>query len=693
MSKCGLACLLLVCAAFSGNGRADEGMWPLQLLPAALRQHYGTELTPEWLARVRDASVRLASCSGSFVSANGLLLTNQHCVRDCLAEHASSRSDLVTDGFLAPARNRELRCSSQLADVLLDTEDVTATVGAATRNLDARAANAARKKTLTRLEQACVEQSRITDAGVHIRCESVAFYAGAQYYIYRYRRYTDLRLVFAPELAIAGFGGDPDNFQYPRWDLDLAVLRAYDGGAPARTPAFLHLDFGGPKAGEAVFAVGNPGSTYRQLTVAQLLEMRDVELPNDILRDAELRGRLIEFGRVRAANRQIAQMPLLSLENVLKIRRRQLDALHEAEPLNQLRREESAARAHFEALPRGGQNADPWEQIARAQERRRLLSQPYSYIEGGGGFDSQLFSYARTLVRAAEERPKPNEERLREYTDSALPRIEQMLRADLPIYPNLEELTLSFALTRMREYLGPDYPLVHQLFAQNSPDNLAARVIGRSRLADPVIRMQLWTGGAAAVNASRDPMIELARSVDPAARALRKRYEDEVEAPVQMASAEIARARVAALAAGQSPDANFTLRLSTGSVQGWHEGEALVAPFTQLRGLFARANGYEPFELPKRWLEARAKLDPDTPLDMSTSNDIVGGDSGSPLLDAQANIVGVVFDGNIHSISGAYWYSPADNRAVAVDSAALLEALRVVYGAQALLSELGAPQG
>jgi peptidase S46-like protein len=691
MVKRSLACLLAVWAACGATSRADEGMWPLQRVPAEVRQRYAAELTPEWLARVREASVRLSTCSASIVSPEGLLLSNQHCVRECLAEYASRRSDLVSEGYLAPSRNRELPCSSQVADVLLDTQDVTGTVNTATRNLDARAANDARRKALTRLEEACVEQSKITDAGAHIRCESVALYAGAEYFIYRYRRYTDVRLVFAPELAIAGFGGDPDNFQYPRWDLDIALLRAYDDGAPAHTPGFLHLDFKGPRAGQKVFVVGNPGATYRQLTIAQLLEMRDVELPHAILRDSELRGRLIEFGRVRGANRQIAQMALLTLENVLKQRRRQLDALHEAEPLNRLRREESEARTHYAALPHTAAEPDPWEQIARAQDSRRRLFLPYSYIEGGGGFDSQLFSYARTLVRGAAERSKPNEERLREYTDAALSRIEQTLRADIPIYPNLEVVTLSFGLTRMREFLGPDYPLVHQLLARDSPDTLAARVIGKTRLGNPAIRMQLWQGGAAAVAASKDPMIELARSVDPSARALRKRLEDEVEAPVRMAAGQITRARFAAAGSTQSPDANFTLRLSTGSVQGWREAEMPVEPFTQLRGLFARANGYEPFELPKRWLDAGAKLDLDTPLNLSTSNDIVGGDSGSPLLDAQANIVGVVFDGNIHSIAGSYWYDASDNRAVAVDSAAVLEALRVVYGARTLLSELGAP--
>jgi hypothetical protein len=677
-----------------GVTRADEGMWPLQLLPTApLHQQYGVDLTPEWLARVRAASVRLANCSAAFVSADGLLLTNQHCVRNCLAERSSRHQDLIAEGYLAPTRERELPCSSQIADVLLDTEDVTATVTAATRNLEARAANAVRKKTLTRLEQACEEQSRITDPGTQIRCETVALYAGGQYYIYRYRRYSDLRMVFAPELAIAAFGGDPDNFQYPRWDLDVALLRAYDrSGAAAHTPGFLHLDFSGPKAGEPVFVVGNPGYTYRDLTVSQLLEMRDIELPHAILRDSELRGRLIEFGHIRPANERIAQMALVALENVLKIRRRELDALHETEQFNRLRREESDSRARFASLSRASHDAiDPWEQIARAQETRRLLALPYSYIEGGGGFDSLLFSYARTLVRVAEERPKPNEERLREYTDGALPRIEQTLRADVPVYTDLEQLTLSFALSRMREFLGPDYPLVHRLFAKDSPDTLAARVIGNTRLADPALRMQLWSGGAAAVNASKDPMIELARSIDPAARALRKRYEDEVEAPVQPAAEQIARARFAASGTTQYPDANFTLRLNAGTVQGWREAETPVPPFTEVRGMFTRATGFDPFALPRRWLDARQHLNPDTPLDISTSNDIVGGNSGSPLLNAAGNIVGVIFDGNIHSIAGVYWYNPAENRAVAVDTTAMLEALRVVYGARALLSELGAP--
>ncbi len=472
MLKPWVACVAVVTAMLgAGSARADEGMWPLQLLPTdAWRQQYGVELTPDWLARVRNASVRLANCSATFVSPDGLLLTNQHCLRNCLAEHSSRRQNLVTAGFLAPGRDRELRCSSQVADVLLDIEDVTAKITDATRNLDAAAANTARKKTLTRLEEACDERSRAADSSAPIHCEGVALYAGGQYYLYRYVRYVDLRLVFAPELAIAGFGGDPDNFQYPRWNLDVALLRAYDRtGMPAHPPGFLRLDFTGPKAGERVFVVGNPGSSYRNLTMAQLLEMRDVELPHAILRDAELRGRLIEFGRMRSADERIAAMALVALENVLKVRRLQLDALHDTTQMARLQREENEQRARFAAKSHIGQDADPWEQIARAQDSRRQLALPYTYIEGGGGFNSLLFYFARLLVRAADERVKPNDERLREYTNNALPRFEQTLRANDPVYADLEALTLSFSLSHMREYLGPDHPLVQRLLAGIHP--------------------------------------------------------------------------------------------------------------------------------------------------------------------------------------------------------------------------------
>ena len=693
--KIWLVCLLLTGVALgTATARAEEGMWPPQLLAGdAIQRQHSVDLSPEWLSRVREASARLTNCSATFVSPDGLLLTNEHCVRNCLAERSSRRHNLITEGYLAPSRDHEASCNSQVADILLDTEEVTETIEAATHNLDARAANAARKKALTRLEQACRERWRATEPNVQVRCEGVALYSGGQYYIYRYRRYVDLRIVFAPELAVAGFGGDPDNFQYPRWDLDVALLRAYDeNGVPARTPRFLHLDFKGPRVGEPVFVVGNPGSTFRNLTVSQLLEMRDVELPHAILRDSELRGRLLQFSGLKRANERVAQTPLLSLENSLKVRRLQLDALHDSQRFERLRREESELRARFASLVHTGRSMpDPWEEIARAQESKRQLYLPYLYIEGGAGFNSVLFSYARTLVRAADERVKPNDERLREFTNSSLPRLEQTLRADLPVYTDLEELTLSFSLARMREFLGPDNPVVRKLLASDSPESLAHKLVADSWLTKPSFRMQLWDADRNAVNVSRDPMVQLARSIDAQARVLRQRYEDEVEAPVQMAAEQIARIRFATSGTTAYPDANFTLRVNVGSVQGWRENDVAVAPFTHLSGLYERASDYEPFALPAQWRGARPKLNPDTPLNISTSNDIVGGNSGSPLLNAGGDIVGVIFDGNRHSVAGAFWYNPLDNRAVSVDTAALLEALRVVYGATALLTELGAP--
>jgi hypothetical protein len=439
-----------------------------------------------------------------------------------------------------------------------------------------------------------------------------------------------------------------------------------------------------------VFVSGHPGTTDRLLTVAQLESLRNVDLPRWLLRASELRGRFIQFGKTGAEAARIVDDPLNSLENSIKVRRGQLDALLDERLLQAKRAEEKALRDRVAADPQlAGQTGDPWADIARAQAHEHELYLPYTFLEPGAGFNSRLFVYARTLVRAAAERAKPNTQRLREYRDAALPRVQQRLLAPVPVYPELDKLTLSFGLERMREWLGPDAPIVRQLLVKDSPDTLAARVVDGSKLADLQLRKQLWDGGAAAVDASHDPMIELARAVDPQARAVRKRYEDEVEAPEQAASEKIARARYAIYGTSVAPDATFTLRLNFGTVQGWREGERDIDPFTHLRTLFERATGQEPFRVPDSWNAVREQLNMDTRFDLSTNNDIVGGNSGSPLIDRGGRIVGLMFDGNIHSIAGSYWYDPELNRAVAVDPAIMLEALRKVYKAQTLLTELG----
>jgi hypothetical protein len=673
----------------AGSAVADEGMWTFDNFPRDLvRQRYGVEIDAAWLDRVRRGTVRLSGCTASFVSPAGLILTNHHCVVGCLAQNSTRESSLIDSGFVASGREAELDCPTQIADVLERLENVTAKVQEALRGLEERDANERRRQTLTELEATCEETSRT--ASNPLKCEAVTLYGGGQYWLYQYRRYDDVRLVFAPENDIAAFGGDPDNFQFPRWCLDFSLLRAYENGQPAATPQHLSIDFDGPAAGEPVFVSGHPGSTDRLLTLAELKAQRNRLLPPTLLRGSELRGRYIEFAATGDQASRIVQDPLFNLENSLKVQRKQLDALLDDALITakqvaeaDLRQRVSANRALAADI------GDPWQRIESALDKEATRWLAYEYSEGNTGFNSRLARYARSLVRAAAERPKPNTERLREYTDGFLPRLEQQLAASVPIYPELERLTLTFSLERMREWLGPDAPIVRRLLTAETPEQLAARLVNGSQLADPAVRMRLWNGGQAAIDASTDPFIVLARSLDAEARELRKWHEDEVEAVIEAAHEDIARARFEIFGTSVYPDATFTLRLNFGSVQGWNENGAPVEPFTHTGRLFERATGEPPFRVPASWLQAKPTLNLATPFNLSTNSDIVGGNSGSPLIDAGGNIVGLLFDGNIHSISGAYWFDTEKNRAVAVHPAIIREALTKVYRVEPLLEELG----
>jgi hypothetical protein len=676
---------LLGFAILCSAAYADEGMWTFDGFPeGAVNTKYGAEVTQAWLDHVRLGTIRLTNCTASFISPNGMILTNHHCVESCLAELSSKDNNLLERGFQSNANVPERRCSTQLADVLVGMENVTDKISKSTRGLDDKLANEARKRMLTDLEQSCEVASNRSTSG-RLKCQAVTLYQGGEYFIYKYKRYDDVRLVFAPEGDIAAFGGDPDNFQFPRWSLDFSILRAYEHGKPAKTPNHFQIDFAGPVSGDLVFVAGHPGTTQRLATRAQLEFERDVSLPENLLRSAELRGRYIQFGRANPANRQLVEAPLNNLENGLKVRRKLLDALHDDALLARKSQDEEALRASG-----GTDGVDPWAQIASATQRERVLYLPYVFIENGQGFNSVLFRYARFLVRAADEREKPNPDRLHEYADGSLPRLEQQLYARIPIYSEAEALTLSFSLQRMREWLGPDHPLVKTLLANDSPDSLAARLVAETKLDDPLVRKQLWEGGKAAIDASRDPMITLARSLDAESRAIRKQFEDEVEAPISAASERIAIKRFKAYGTQVYPDANFTLRLNYGTVQGWVENGASIDPFTHLGRAFDRATGVTPFKIPDRWMNVKSRLDLETPFCISTNSDIVGGNSGSPLIDTQGRIVGLMFDGNIHSISGDYWFDMAKNRAVALHPAIIREALDKVYGAKDLLKEMGA---
>jgi hypothetical protein len=665
---------------------ADEGMWTFDNPPAAaIKSRYGVELTREWLDRVRGATLRLESgCTASFVSPTGLILTNHHCAEDCIAENSSAETDRLGKGFLARTAGEELRCQGEAASVLVRTEDVTDQVRGATEGLEPARAVEARRAALTRLEQACEEAAAKDRATGPLKCEAVTLYQGGQYWIYAYKRYNDVRLVFAPEKDIAAFGGDVDNFQFPRWSLDMAILRAYEDGKPARTPNRLRMDWKGAAAGEPVFVAGHPGTTQRLMTRAELDAQRDAFLPFWLLRFAELRGRLIQFGKGSEESERRATAYLNTLENSIKVRRKQLDALNE----DALFERKAAEEAALAAALADGPDADAFDRIEKAQRIYRDIVVRHTFLEGGAGFNSELFGHARTLVRAAAERAKPNAERLRPYTDARLPRIEQELRAATPYYADLDQVRLSFSLERMREWLGPDDPLVRQVFGRESPDTLAAKLIGGSKLADPAVRMALYEGGQPAVDASDDPMIRLAVAVDPDAAALRKRMEDEVEGPTRQAQEAIAAARFRTLGTGVYPDATFTLRLSYGAVEGWVEQGAAVAPFTTLERAFERATGRPPFRVPESWLDTAHDLAMETPFNFVATLDIVGGNSGSPIVNARGDVVGLAFDGNIHSVAGGYGYDARSNRAIGVDVRIMRLALERVYGAGSLLAEM-----
>jgi hypothetical protein len=508
-----------------------------------------------------------------------------------------------------------------------------------------------------------------------------------------------VRLVFAPEFQIAFFGGDPDNFNFPRYDLDVSFLRAYEDGKPAKPEHYFKWSAAGPKEGELTFVSGHPGGTERQLTVAQLEYQRDYALPERLIRLSQLRGELTAFGRTGAEEKRISTDELFGVENSYKALLGRMEALHDASLFNSKVAEENALKAQIQKDPELAPEKKKaamtaFEAIARATTQMKKERKPIAYIAMGSGFGGDLFGYARTLVRGADERAKPNEKRLPEFRESNMPRIQQHLASTAPVYDQKEILNLRFGLTRMREDLGSDDSFVKKVLGKESPEELATRLVKGSKLSDPAERKRLWDGGKKAIDASKDPMILLAKSIDPESRALRKHFEDDIEATLKKSSEELARARFAALGTKVYPDATFTLRLSYGAVKGWEHNGKQVKPITNFAGAFDRATGRAPFDLPESWTAMKSKLNLQTPFDFVTTNDIIGGNSGSPMVNKKAEIVGLIFDGNLESLGGDYGFDETVNRAVAVHSEALVYALDKIYGAARIVKELrGGPSG
>lgn len=608
-------------------------------------------------------------------------MTNHHCVVSCISAHSAAEHNFIADGFLAATREEELRCPNMSVQVLTGISDVTTRISSATADVAAESFAHARDAEIARIESECTAAPTL--------CEVVTLYDGGRYALYRYKSYHDVRLVFAPEHQMAAFGGDPDNFNFPRYCIDVSFMRLYERNAPAVTPNHLPMRFTPLAENEIVLIAGNPGHTSRQYTSAELAFERDLNLPWQITDLTELRTQIAAYAAQSPDQARIASGTLQSVENALKGLAGRRAALQDRQGFARI------TAAEQDLQTRVGRNlaaqrdvGDAWGEVARAQTAYRGIFHRYQYLEARAGELSLLFGWARDIVRGAEERNKPDAERIPRFGDAHLATVVAGLRAERPITPDFERLKLAFWLTKLRARLPANDPVAQRIFRGQSPNALAAQLV-QSRLADAAYRMELWQGGAAAVAASDDPLIQFVRAWDADARAIRGRYIAEVEGPVARGQERIAQARFRAFGVTRYPDATFSPRLSYGRVEGWSDPQTGQAPtFTNVAGLYARATGQSPYALTQRWIDARASLDPSTIFNVSTSTDVISGSSGSPLLDREGRVVGAVFDGNIHSLGGEYFYDGALNRSVTVSSTIIQAALANVYHADALLAEL-----
>jgi len=659
-------------------------MWTFDNPPTKLlQQQYGFTPTQQWLDHIRLSSVRLNDGgSGSFVSPNGLLLTNHHVARGQLQKASTAKRDYIRDGFYAATPEQELKSADLEVNVLQAMENVTARVQAATKGIsDEKKAYDARQSVI-----AAIESESLKKTG--LRSDVVPLYQGSEYWLYRYKKYTDVRLVFAPEQQIAFFGGDPDNFTYPRYDLDMAIFRVYDNGKPLNSTDYLKWSAKGAADGELIFISGHPGSTARQETMAQLVTERDFREPL-----------LLEYFKVRIAAMQAysaqgaeqarqASSLIFGLQNSQKAYQGRYEALQDKNVLAKKQKEEEEFRRLVAAKPElQSEYGGAWSTIDAAELKLRPMVKQQIFRR----MDSTLASIAQLIVQYVVEIKKPDGDRLATFHEAGLESLRYRLLSPAPVYPAMEEARITAALTEAEKQLGQNDEFVAAVLAGRTPQQAAHELISGSRLADPKERQALIAGGEAAVLASTDPLIVLARKLDPISRSMTKWTQENVESVEQPAGEKLGKARFLVYGKSAYPDATFTLRLSYGAVKGYPMNGTKAPAKTTFYGLYDRANGFDlagPFALPKRYVEGRDKLDLSTPLDFVSTGDIIGGNSGSPVVNRQGELVGLIFDGNIESLAGDFVYEGERNRAVAVHSAAMIEALRKLYGASNLADEL-----
>ena len=669
-------------------------MWLFNAPPSKqLKEKYGFEPSGEWLNHLQKASIRFNNGgSGSFVSADGLCITNHHVGADALQKFGDEQHNYLHDGFYAKTQAEEKPCLDLELNVLLSIEDVTVRVntsvaerlkGPTPVGAPGSAALAARRAVIADIEKESKDKTGL-------RSDVVTLYEGGSYQLYRYKRYTDVRLVFAPEQQAAFYGGDPDNFEYPRYDLDICIFRAYENGQPAHPEQYLKWSANGTTEHELVFVSGHPGSTSRQLTLSSLANARDVRVPSSLSYLYAAETLLTSYSGRSIENARRARDELFGVQNSRKAYDGRLGGLLDPEFFARLASNEAGLRSRIDAayMPDATR---AYETIKQSDEALNAKLPLFAGLESRRAFfGSDLFGVARTLVRAAAERAKPNGERLPEYRESGLPSLELQLFSEEPIYDDLEELRITGALTRTAGALGANNEIVRILLGGKSPRERAVELVKGTKLKDVALRKKLYEGGAAALNGFSDPMIDLARALDPLAREVRKTFDEQGEIQ-QQAYAQISKARFALEGTSSYPDATFTLRLSYGTVDGYEEAGQHIPAYTDLGGLYRRAAEHEdkpPFDLPQRWVDSKSRLKPGTPFNFVTTCDIIGGNSGSPTVNKAGEFVGIIFDGNLQSLPLDYAYTDKQARAVSVDSRAILEALDQVYHADDLVAEL-----
>jgi hypothetical protein len=678
------AMLLLAGTCLAGSALADEGMWTYDNFPAdKMRAKYGWAPDAAWLKHAQLSSIRLAQgCSASLVSPDGLVMTNHHCARECLSELADAQHDYIAHGFYAATEADEKKCPALEANQLTDITDVTSQVTTATAGKSGQAFHEAERAAIAKIESACGTAS-------DVRCQVVTLYHGGVYDLYKYKRYQDLRVVFAPEETVAFFGGDPDNFTFPRYDLDTAFVRIYDHDKPLHTDTYLKFATTGVHDGDIAFTSGNPGATEREDTLAQLEFQRDYAQPFVLNFLSETRGLLNEYATKGPEEARTSNTLKFGIENSLKAYKGRQSSLTQGSLVADKARSEAAFRKQVAANPKlAAADGGAWDAITKATIHSRDIFTRFALLERFPRVLSPLLTQAIMLNRYAAEVGKPDGQRLEEYSTANFPALQQEIDSPAPIYAEQEKTLLAFWLTKVREDLGTSDRDVHNLMGQESPDEIAADLVDHTKLTDAKFRAQLLAGGAKAIDAYHDPLIDFARKMDPMARAVRNDYENNVKAVDTKNAALIAKARFALQGKSSYPDATFTLRLSYGSVKGYMENGHEVAPITNFAGAYAHATGRDPFKLPDSWINAKNAVDMNTNLDFVSTNDIIGGNSGSPVIGKDGNAIGLIFDGNIQSLGGDFGYDGSQNRSVAVDVTGITEALKNIYHADRLAKEL-----